>query len=815
MFDNHCITYIISNNGIVVLLHCINIGNKSLHGKENYSLITKATIHITGIVQGVGFRPFIYREAILLKLTGYVLNLGDAGVRIVVEGEKSRINKLIEIIKAKPPSISRIDSVSISWDESEGKFDTFLISKSSPIRENGAVTEIPPDIAICDDCVEDLFSPKSRWYLYPFTSCAACGPRFSTITDLPYDRPNTTMTDFPLCNICNTGYTNPFDRRYHAQTTACFTCGPEYKLMNNDGEIIETEDVVLTSTKLLKERSIIAVQGIAGTHLVTITSQPDPILELRRRKRRDKRPFAVMVKDLLATYQISKPTDFETQLITSWRRPIVLIRKKYNSNANFEHELISPGLDTIGVMLPYAPIHHLFFNHLDEIALLMTSANPTGLPMFIEPKTIISKLQSVADYFLIHNRRIHQRADDSVLKIVHEDNPVFLRRARGYVPDPLKVKSPNDKITILGLGPEEKVTGAILKSDYIYQTQHIGDADCLETAEFLLDASIHLMDLVGVSNLDAIACDLHPEFITTKLGRKIADDRDIPLIRVQHHHAHLASLMGEHRIDNNTSITCITVDGFGYGDDGTAWGGEILTGNLSEYTKKGGIKPVILPGGDMTARYASRSLFGLLRSGMTTSDIHKILKGHNVALRQPASIENLLFLEESIKKGINTMTSSSAGRFLDAVSLALGVCSENSYDGECPMKLESIAKESDSNVKIEYSIERNLSFIDTSKFLRELLELKNNGMPKKYIAYIAQWELGSALAEIACDVSISEGIEYVGISGGVALNRIITSAVIKKVLAYNLTPLIHRNIPPGDGGISSGQVLVASAKLLE
>jgi hydrogenase maturation protein HypF len=620
------------------------------------------------------------------------------------------------------------------------------------------------------------------------------------------------MIDFPLCNTCNTGYTDPFDRRYHAQTTACFDCGPRYQLLDSEGEIVKTKDVVRTSSQVLKKGSVLAIQGISGTHLVTLTSRAEPITTLRKRKHREQRPFAVMVRDESAIESISRPTEFEMNLLKSWKRPIVLVRKKLDLDVHFEHELVSPGLDTIGIMLPYAPLHHLFFRNLDETALVMTSANPTGVPMYIDPDTIVSSLGSVADFFLVHNRRIHQRADDSVIKILRNDNPVFIRKARGYIPEPMRVNVPKHSLKILGLGPEEKVTGSILHNNHIYQTQHIGDIDRIETADFLLDAINHMVELLGISEFDGISCDLHPEFVTTDIGKRMANEKEIPLHRVQHHHAHLASLMGEHSIDYDTNITCITVDGFGYGSDGKAWGGEILTGNLLDFERRGGLKPVMLPGGDLSARYASRSLLGILRNDIELEDIIKIVKGHPVSPDKVANSKIIYLIEDSIVKGVNTMESTSAGRFLDAASLVLGVAVENSYDAECPMKLEAVAKKTELSIESEYSIIDGERFLDTSRMLSKLIELKKQGVPRSQLAYLIQYQLGSSLAEIACEVAMKEEMKYVGISGGVALNRIITSAVIDVIEESGLRPLVHREIPPGDGGVSVGQALVAAAR---
>jgi len=564
---------------------------------------------VTGIVQGVGFRPFVYRVVKSLSLVGYVLNLGDAGVEIVVEGTEKQVQELINSIRNDLPSISRIDTLDIEWAPAEGVFSDFLIHKSSTVRNDDAVPVLPPDIAICNDCVTDLFNPKSRWYHYGFTSCAACGPRYSTITDLPYDRPNTTMVDFPLCDTCNAGYTNPMDRRYHAQTTACDVCGPKYRLVGKNGKGISDDNPIEVVAGLIDNGAIVALQGIGGTHIATKTSDSRSIGMLRKRKKRFQRPFALMVRDLDV---------------------LPLIQDSVL-------DLIAPGLDSIGVMLPYAPMHHLLFKYSDEPALVMTSANPTGIPMYIDPGTIMKELGDIVDYFLVHNRRIHQRADDSVVKLTDNENPVFIRRARGYVPEPLVFNGPWKSIKVLGVGPEEKVTGALSKSGRVYMTQYIGDTDQVENIEFLTQAIDHMKHLLGISKLDGVACDFHPEFLSTDLAERIASENDIPLFRVQHHHAHLSSLMVDSLIPINNRIVCITADGYGYGEDGNAWGGEVLVGGLRNYERKGGLMVQDYTGGDLSAVYSSRAFLGIVGNEIGTEKILQILSSAEVssALLQP------------------------------------------------------------------------------------------------------------------------------------------------------------------------------------
>jgi hydrogenase maturation protein HypF len=777
----------------------------------------RAEIHVTGIVQGVGFRPFVYNIAESLSLNGFVLNLGDAGVKIVVEGEESDIRDLSNRIKNNPPSISRIDSLTIDWTDFTGSFTLFEIRKSTVSRLEGSIPILPPDIAICNDCIEDLMNLGSRWYHYPFTSCAACGPRFSTITNLPYDRPNTTMIDFPLCDTCNTGYTNPVDRRYHAQTTACEECGPSYRLVDTKGNQIEVDNPIQRAVEMLENNKVIAIQGIAGTHIATKTSDSRAIETLRRRKKRFQRPFAIMVRDLLVVKEVVHLTSLEEKLLTSWRRPIVLLRKKIESELipSRVQDVIAPGLDTIGVMLPYAPVHHLLFKYTNEPALVLTSANPTGVPMYIEPELIVSELKDIVDCSLVHNRRIHQRADDSVVKFLSKDTLVFIRRARGYVPDPLEFTDSWKSIKAIGVGPEEKVTAAVLKSGRIYPTQHIGDIHRVESLDFLSEAIDHILHLLDVPKLDGVGCDLHPEFLTTEFAEQMSKQQGVPLFRIQHHHAHLASMVVDHKLNHDTSIVCITADGYGFGQDGNGWGGEVLLGTLRDFKKIGGLKDVDYPGGDLSAVYAARSVVGILGNSLGKENLLRIVDSAPIGPDTSMTSDSLDILIDSIGRQINTMNSTSAGRFLDAVAMILDVCSMNSYDGECPMKLESLAKTTDLRIDPLFKESNSGLILDTSHGLMQIQELKEKGVSKHELSYAAQRYLGESMAYIACTAAKENQISYIGFSGGVALNRIITKVVVDYIQQEKLTPLIHINVPPGDGGISIGQVVIAGAKLAD
>jgi len=786
----------------------------------------QATIHIKGIVQGVGFRPFVYRVAKECSLPGYVLNLGDAGVRIVVQGDTTLIQKFINILRREPPSISRIDSLVVDWDEVKEKYDDFVIEKSSLAKSEDSEPMIPPDIAMCDFCVADLYHDSSRWKSYPFTSCAACGPRFSTITDLPYDRPNTTMDDFPLCDTCNTGYTDPIDRRYHAQTTACEVCGPKYYLRDETGRNIKAKNPISTAAEYLKLGKIVAVQGISGTHLVCITSSAKPISELRSRKQRYQRPFAIMARDLDTIEKNFIINTAERELLLSWRRPIILVKKrelkmkKELSDNNVLSVIqqsvldeISPGLDTVGVMLPYAPVHHLLFKYLEEDALIMTSANPSGIPMYIDPNRIVDSLVGIADYFLLHNRRIYQRADDSVIKFIDKEIPLFIRRSRGYTPEPILIDGFHKSLRVLGVGPEEKVMATLLKSGILYPTQYIGDTDNIENVEFLEEAYNHLAHLIGMTKYDAISCDLHPEFLSTIHAEKISYESDIPLFRVQHHHAHLASILADHNLGYDTSIVCITADGYGYGVDGKGWGGEILFGNSLSFENKAGLQSYEYPGGDLSAKFGIRPLVRLLMDNFEQEEILSIGKRSLISENRELNNQTLSMLLDVIERKVNVILTSSAGRYLDAVATLLGVCDSNTYDGECPMKLESVAKETDIRIEPRFILEENRRVIDLADSIQSIVDLKSQGIPISQVAYASQWYLGEALSSLAVEVAIDKGVNHIGFSGGVALNRIITKAITSNVKSSGLIPLIHERVPPGDGGVSVGQVMVGASLL--
>ena len=512
-------------------------------------------IKVTGIVQGVGFRPFIYRLAVKNGLKGYVRNKGDAGVEILLEGGEDGVRRFLKDLREKKPPLAVIHDVITSRLKGRNRYSEFKILKSSSKAElSGSV--IPPDIAICDECLKEMRDPKDPRYEYFFITCTNCGPRYTIIERLPYDRENTTMREFQMCSFCRGEYTNPLNRRFHAQTVACPRCGPKVYLTDEAGGLIECRDPVREAGRLISEGFIVAIKGYGGFHIAASTIMDDPLIRLRKAKYRRQKPFAIMARSLEAIESFAYVTRHERKALTSYTRPIVLLSKREDY---YLSDLIAPGLHNIGVMLPYTGLHYMLFDRVDDPAFVMTSANPPNQPIIKDDEEALKRLGGTVDYFLFHNRRIFQRCDDSVLRL-HGSRIVFLRRSRGYAPAPIRLKW-RAKRCAVGLGGELNNTGCILLEDKAFLSQHIGDVENVETRRFLEESVKHLACLTN-SKVEIIACDLHPKFVTTRLAEDLAEENGWQLLRIQHHHAHVSALMAEHGIDEIVGISC---DGYGYG----------------------------------------------------------------------------------------------------------------------------------------------------------------------------------------------------------------------------------------------------------
>ncbi len=784
------------------------------------------------MVQGIGFRPFVYNIALKHKLQGYVLNRGDAGVEILVKGSKSQIEDFVCYLKSHKPTLARYETFEIENNPSPSSLDhnTFIIAPSSLSRGSSG-SYIPPDLPICEKCVTEMKSDPRR-VNYPFTSCVDCGPRYTVITSLPYDRPRTVMEEFPLCPDCLVEYKNPADRRFHAQTTCCWNCGPRYYLLDKFGNVIfDKEDFQnnwFDVARILDEGNIIAIKGIGGTHLASCTVNDDPILKLRQWKgARGDKPFAVMSSNLDRVRTFAECSPAEARLLQSLTRPILLLEKKQNFPLS---PLISPGLHNIGVLLPYAGIHFLLSENITDPALIMTSGNPSNIPILIENEEIQQQLASVADYFLLHDRRIYQRADDSVMRyhMIHEaEYPLLIRRSRGYVPEPIQLPWASSNNTVLALGAEMYNVGVLGIGGRCFPTQHIGHMTTVENVDFFNSTIEHMKELLGIKSLDALGGDLHPQFLTTQKGQQLASENNIPFFQFQHHFAHLGALALDAKVDPQEKIICVALDGTGYGEDGTIWGGEILYGNYFEYKRLAHLEKQILLGGDQAVSQPYRVLLGILLSNSTleeiTAEFNKI-----PWLTWIPQTSNFPLVGKQLEKIILHRSSggfhetSSCGRLLDAISVMLGAAKNRTYEGEPAIKLESFAEKA---IEKSNSLEFNLPSIitagglveiQTSPLIHNIWEYIHRNYQRKRIALAAEKAIARKFAEVALDLANKHGVSKIGMSGGVCYNRVIFTEFYEYISKYGDTNSIisHKRIPCGDGGIAIGQVPLIQAKLV-
>jgi hydrogenase maturation protein HypF len=761
-------------------------------------LSLRVKLNITGIVQGVGFRPFIYRIAVKSGLAGYVRNRGDAGVEVLLEGDEQCIERFMHDLTKEKPPLAQIDQITTTKLAGKEEFKQFTIYKSSQEAEvSGSI--IPPDIAICNQCLKELRDPKNPRHDYFFITCTDCGPRFTIIERLPYDRENTTMRKFPLCGFCQKEFDDPANRRFHAQTVACPTCGPKAYLTTNKGEPIQTEDPVREAGKLLSEGNVLAIKGYGGFHIAASTIQEAPLLRLRRTKHRQEKPFAIMAKSLEAVKGFAEAGSKEQELLTSPARPIVLLNKNKNYNLS---PLVAPHLHNVGVMLPYTGLHYMLFDHVNDSAFVMTSANPPNQPIVKDNSEALEILGETVDYFLFHDRKIAYRCDDSVMR-VHGDRSVFLRRSRGYAPAPIRLKK-NSKRCAVGLGGELNDTSCILLEDKAFISQHIGDVENVETRTFLKEATEHLARLINCK-AEVLACDLHPKFTTTTLAQELAEVKGLPLVQVQHHHAHAETLMAEHGLDEIVGVIC---DGYGYGTDGEAWGGEILlcTDESAEFKRLGHLESQPLLGGDLASRYPVRIAAGMLNKAGVK--VQEWLMENSVHLPHGETEAKLILSQ--LEKGNGIVETTSCGRVLDAVSAVLGLCYVRSYEGEPAMKLESAALTGRDVLNFKPIVRSNV--LDTTVLLKEIFENKDKASVND-LAYSAHAYLAKGLASLAVEKALSQGVKSVGFSGGAACNQILAKLMRETVEAAGLRFMVHESVPAGDGGVSFGQAFVAGFSL--
>lgn len=744
---------------------------------------TAKKIEIKGLVQGVGFRPFIYRMAINCNLNGTVEN-NNTGVTVVAEGSNKNIEQFIAAIPENLPEASSIKEMKIS-NISPKHFTDFSIIKSSSVSDD--ITEVSPDISVCKNCLRDIQSQDHR-IDYPFTNCTNCGPRFTIIKDLPYDRHQTTMEPFVMCDICNTEYTNILDRRFHAQPVACNNCGPRYTL-RNDKEI-ETDllKIIAYTSSAIENGEIIAIKGLGGYHMACNPFMEETVQELREHKGREGKPFALMLKDIEIAKEFLFINKEEEQLLTSWRKPIVLLKIKKQFSPS-----ISIGLYTVGVMLPYMPFHYMLFEKLNIPALVLTSGNISDEPIVIDNEIAIDKLGPISDALISYNRHIHNRTDDSVTFVANNKERV-IRRSRSYAPSPIQLKLHTEGI--FAAGAELVNCFCIGKGNQAILSQHIGDLKNMETLEFYTE-SIERYERLFRFKPTLAVMDMHPDYLSSRH----AQNMDIPQIAVQHHHAHIASCMAEHGLDEQ--VIGISFDGTGYGDDGNIWGGEFMVCDLLDYKRINHFEYIPQPGGDAVSKHPWRMMTAYLYHYFGDQIIHNypfLFRGISAN-----EFEMVIFM---LKNKVNTPLTSSSGRLFDAVSALLNICKNTSYHAEAPMRLESSVDMDETGY---YQVDSCTPISFKPLFINILTDLKS-GIDISKIATKFHNTVVDIILDFALKTRVQKKLNKVVLSGGTFQNRIILERAENRLKDSNFDVFTQSAIPSNDGGIALGQLAIAAKR---
>lgn len=758
-------------------------------------MIKRLRIEIEGIVQGVGFRPFVYRQACSRRLAGSVRNT-PLGVVIEAEGEETQLKEFVAALEREAPPLASITAFRPLEIATRGGRE-FAIAESGT---GTAAAQVAPDADVCPDCLRELFDPADRRYRYPFINCTNCGPRYSIITAVPYDRPFTTMAPFPMCTACRREYEDPSDRRFHAQPNACPVCGPHLRLVDGSGRWV-AGDPVDTAIALLREGRILAVKGTGGFHLAVDAGNPEAVAELRRRKQRDEKPFALMALDLERIRMFAEPTAMEERLLAGPERPIVLVRKLARGSGGGAGNspiasLVAPANGYYGVMLPSTPLHYLLLRETFP-ALVMTSANVSDEPIVHRDHEALATLAGIADAFLTHDRAIHTREDDAVIRLFR-GGPLFLRRSRGYVPR--GVQLPAGQPSVLAVGGELKSAACLTRGDRAFLTQHVGDLKNAASFASLGEVIGHLQRLLEIEPV-VVAHDLHPDYHSTLHAAAIAG---LPKVVVQHHHAHLASCMAENRLEGN--VLGVIFDGMGYGLDGTAWGGEFLLGGYRTFRRVGFLRPVPMPGGDAAAREPFRMAIAWLREARGDTLFELPLD----CFRHLGSQERKLFLR-MLERRVNSPLTSSCGRLFDGVAALLGLRSHASYEGQAAIELEGIAEQG--RVRAPYPFEITSGEegrqLDLRPLIAAIVEEVLGGVPKPDIAATFHHSLALAVAAVCRAIRGEQGCGRVALSGGVFQNRLLTEGVAALLEQDGFTVFTQRLVPPNDGGLALGQAVIA------
>ncbi len=733
-------------------------------------------LRVRGAVQGVGFRPFAYGLATQLALSGFVRN-GPDGVVLEVEG--ARAGEFLERLRGAPPPLARIDAIDVERIAPVNT-DGFAIA----VSEQGlARTRIVPDAAVCENCLDELFDPASRFYLYPFVTCTHCGPRFTLTRRLPYDRPQTSMAPFAMCAACARDYRDPANRRFHAEPIGCPDCGPALS------------HPIETIVDAISAGQIVALKGIGGFHLMCDAGNERAVAELRRRKAREAKPFAVMVANPASLDRIAAPTAAERELLARPARPIVLMQ-----NRGVFAPQVASQLARIGVVLPYAPLHHLIFHAAagsprdrfarhapNDLVLVATSANPGGEPLVIADDEAREKLAGIADLIVTHDRAIVTRADDSVMAVV-DGAPSFLRRARGFVPGPIDLGE--DGPNVLAVGAQLKATVTVTRGREAFVSQHVGSLDNAATVRFHAETVRHLLAILDVEP-EAVACDLHPDLQSTRF----AEESGLPVVRVQHHAAHITAIAAEHGIAG--PLLGVALDGHGQGDDGAAWGGEIMLVAGAAWRRLGHLVPLALPGGDRAARSPWRMGLAALQA------LGRLDRAVEIFAGAPAAPE----LARLLRNGLVMPMTTSAGRLFDAAAALLGVRLEQHYEGQAAAELEAL-------VQVPRVLAGGWRVADGMLDCRPLLAaLIEPGVDARDGAELFHGTLAEGIAEWAATFAVAHGERRVALGGGCMMNRVLTESLCDRLRRRGLVPLLARAVPPNDGGLSLGQALIARRQI--
>lgn len=746
--------------------------------------ITATLIHITGLVQGVGFRPFVFRIAQECNLKGWVENRND-GVKIKAEGTSYQIDSFLQLLFNTAPDASCIESVDARPSYVENISD-FTIKKSENISDE--ITEVSPDIAICDACLFDLKTQKHR-INYPFINCTNCGPRFSIIKGLPYDRAQTTMDVFPMCKECNSEYINVMDRRFHAQPVACTSCGPRYELHFNNEINQNIDEIIIKTAALIDTGKIIAIKASGGFHFAVDAMNNESVQRLRDLKNRESKPFAVMFSSIAEIKKNAELSKVEEKLLASWRRPIVLLKENKNNNLS---PSVCIGLHTMGCFLPYLPFHYLLFEKLKTTALVLTSGNISDEPIVIENSEAEKKLNPISDALLFYNRDIYNRTDDSVA-IVINNKPRIVRRSRGYVPGSVTLLINVDGI--FAAGAELKNTFCIGKGKKAIISQHIGDLKNIETLDFFEESAKRFFKLFRVEP-KIFACDLHPNYLSTRYVQNLTNTP----FYVQHHHAHIASCMAEHGLDEKVIGVCF--DGTGYGSDGNIWGGEFFICDLKDFNRFSHFEYIPLPGGDKAIDEPWRMLASYLFHIVGKEKFKEIC---SIYLHE-ISDEKINLLVTAIEKNINILQCSSAGRLFDAVAALVIGTHFAGFEAEGPIRLESII-DPDENSKYNYDL---LNVVSFKKTFLGIIDDMNLNIPASKISAKFHNTIVDVILQVALKIRNETEIVKVVLSGGTFQNRYILEQTEIELSKNNFEVYSHEKIPTNDGGISLGQLIVAA-----